>query len=420
MNNPELRYLKFVEKLVALLLFSYPILLLTVKGGMNGSFILLLILSIYSLLSTERASFRTAWNNDIALYVFAMVSLPAAIFFSQSYHQHYSGHPYDAASRFLLVVPIFMFLRYVRFDILAIVQYAFPLGAIAGLLISREAGSVDLGNVRLTSYFLEHIQFGDFALMLGALSILSINWVGIDPIFLRLLKLLGLLAGCYASIRSGARGGWVAVPVFLVMALYFRVEKVTWKSLLAILFFVFALSVVAYEFNQQIHHRVDMVFSDFVALQQGNSDTSIGVRLQLWKAAILIFEQNPIFGVGPEGFRLSMAAMMQSGILTPGAAEMGRAEVHNEILSKTAELGLFGLIAILLIYFVPFRLFVQAAHSDLPRVKHSGLLGVAFVSGFFVFGLTVEIFNLTLAAAFYSLTVAVLLAACFNVHHERE
>jgi len=31
--------------------------------------------------------------------------------------------------------------------------------------------------------------------------------------------------------------------------------------------------------------------------------------------------------------------------------------------------------------------------------------------------LTVEILNLTMATAFYSFTVAVLLAACYNVHY---
>lgn len=55
--------------------------------------------------------------------------------------------------------------------------------------------------------------------------------------------------------------------------------------------------------------------------------------------------------------------------------------------------------------------------SKTVQIRHSGMLGLLFVSGFMVFGLTVEVLNLTMAAAFYSLTVAVLLAACLNVHH---
>lgn len=420
MNNPESRYLKFVEKPVALLLLAYPILLLAVKGGMNGSFLFLLILSICALVFAGRMGLPADGSHDIALYAVAMASLPVAVFFSQSYHQHYSGHPYDAASRFLLGVPIFLLLRRLRFDVVAIVQYGFPLGAIVGLLLAKQVGSLAVGNSAMVLNFLEHIQLGDFALMLGVLSIFSINWTGNDALVVRILKVLGLLAGCYVSIRSGARGGWVAVPVFLVIALYFKGGKISRGSLWAILLVVFILSFAAYKFNPLIQQRVNLTISELEAFQHGNVDSSTGIRLQLWKAAALLIEQNPIFGVGPEGFRLTMAGMMQSGTLTPVAAELGNAEVHNEILSKAAELGLFGLMAILSIYFVPLRLFIRAARSNLPRVKYSGLLGVILVSGFFVFGLTVEIFNLTLAAAFYSLTVAVLLAACFNVHHERQ
>ena len=69
------------------------------------------------------------------------------------------------------------------------------------------------------------------------------------------------------------------------------------------------------------------------------------------------------------------------------------------------------------IYLVPFRLFYHAMHSVSNQVRQAGMMGLVFVSGFMVFGLTVEVLNLTMAAAFYSLTVAVLLAACYNIHH---
>ncbi len=97
---------------------------------------------------------------------------------------------------------------------------------------------------------------------------------------------------------------------------------------------------------------------------------------------------------------------------------MGRGEVHNDILAKAAGMGILGLIAILAIYLVPLRLFWRATKSGSDRVRRSGILGVVFVSGVFVFGLTVEFLNLTMVTAFYGFTVAALLAACYNVHHD--
>ena len=55
-------------------------------------------------------------------------------------------------------------------------------------------------------------------------------------------------------------------------------------------------------------------------------------RLQTWKAAIAMFAQNPILGVGPDGFMADL-----------GKEKAGNA--HNDILQAAATLGLVGLIA---------------------------------------------------------------------------
>ncbi len=403
-----------IDRLAALLLLVYPSLMIAVKGGMNGIFLLLLLISISALIFRPSRMPSIVWDKETVLYLAAMAALPVAIFLSQIYHHQYSAHPYDAASRFLLAVPIFMLLRRVRFKVVAMVQYGFPLGAIIGWVMAKDVGG------RIGTPFLDVIHFGDFELILGVLSALSINWTGRDSIALRILKILGLLAGVYASIQSGSRGGWLAMPFLFALILYFKVGKVAVKSMLAMLLLVLTASFSAYLFNPQIHQRVDQVVNDVAAFHQGNHDTSTGVRLQLYKAAVLVFVRNPIFGVGPEGFKLEMEAMQQSGELTATAAELGRGEVHNDILSKAAGMGIWGLIAILLIYGAPLKIFIHAVRHGSVRSRQAGILGIAYVSGFVVFGLTVEILNLTMAAAFYSFTVAVLLAASLNVHHDEQ
>ena len=114
-----------------------------------------------------------------------------------------------------------------------------------------------------------------------------------------------------------------------------------------------------------------------------------------------------------------MASMADAGKITSIAAELGRGEVHNDILKKTADMGMFGLIAILAVYLVPFNLFRKASKSDSMRIKRAGLMGMVFVSAFMVFGLTAEVLNLSMTIAFYSFTVAVLLAYCYNIHHAK-
>lgn len=412
MIKVELRYTSLLETGLAFLLLIYPSLMFAVKGGMNGAFLLLLLLSLGVLAYRPREMQPVAWNREMTFYLLAMAALPVAIFMSQSYHHQYSGHPYDAASRYLLAVPVFILLRRVRFGVVAVVQYGFPSAAIIGCLMIKPIAQ---GRFGITT--IDLIHFGDFELILGVLSVLSINWTGRDALLLRSVKIIGLLAGIYASIISGSRGGWIALPVFLAIFIYFRFGKISIKALLTALLMLIITGFIAYISSNEIHHRIDEVGSELAAFQHGNPDTSTGIRLQLFKTAAEVFVKNPIFGVGPEGFALEMEPMQRAGKITAMAADLGKGEVHNELLSKAAGMGVLGLIAILSIYLVPFRIFYLSMRSDTAKVKQAGMLGLVFVSGFMVFGLTAETLNLTMATAFYSLTVAVLLAACLNIHH---
>ncbi len=395
------------EVAAAILLLIYPGLMFAVKGGMNGAFLLLLLLSLWSR--------RPLWDRETAFYLLAMASLPIAIFMSQSYHHHYSGHPYDASSRFLLGVPVFMMLRRMRFDIAAIVQYGFPAATLIGCLMLKP---IEDGRYGIST--LDLIHFGDFALVMGVLSVSGIDWSGRDAPLLRVFKVAGFIAGMYASIVSGSRGGWIAIPVFLVIFIYFRMGRVTLKALFFVPLMMVIAGLVAYESSHEIHHRVDTLVGDVTSLQQGNPDTSTGIRMQLFIAAAKVFVNHPVFGVGPEGFAGEMDAMQKAGLITPMAADLGRGEVHNELLSKAAGIGMLGLIALLATYLVPARIFYRSMRSQVPKIRQSGMLGLVFVSGFMVFGLTAETLNLTMASAFYGLTVAVLLAACLNVHLQKE
>lgn len=409
------RYLFVVEKAVTLLLLVYPTLMLTVRGGMNGVFLLTLLLALAAWIVRPAGLNMVKWQSEWNAYFVAMAAMSAAIFISQSYHQNYDAHPHDAASRYWLAIPVFLLLQRLRPSTFSVLQFAFPAAAITGLLLAREVadGRWGIGAVDL-------IRFGNFELMLGVLSLFSIDWFGRDRRPTRIVKWLGFAAGAAASLASGSRGGWLAIPVFIAIFFYFRITRVSWKTIVTGLISAILVISVAYFASATVHQRVNALANDVAAFGEGNRDTSTGIRWQLYKAAVDVFLQHPIFGVGPEGFAQEMGPMMEAGKITPMAAELGRGEVHNDIMSKAAGMGIFGLLAILAIYFVPMRLFLRATKSASERVKRTGLLGIIFVSGFLVFGLTVEILNLNMSVAFYSFTVAVLLAACYSLRHDEQ
>ncbi len=403
-------YLSFVEKAATGLLLIYPTAMLTVKGGMNGVLLCMLLLATAAWLVRPSGMDALRWRREWTFYALAMLAMSVAILISQAYNHSLAGHPHDAASRYWLAIPVFLLLLRLRPGIFSVLQLAFPLAAITGLLLAKDtAGRTGISTIDV-------IHFGDFELVLAALSLFSINWFGRDPLPLRLLKIAGFLAGLTASLISGSRGGWLAIPVFVAIYVYYRAPRFSPRTIGYTTLAAGLLAALVYMFSASVQQRVNDFTNDVALFGQGKRDTSLGIRLQLYKAAADVFVHHPLFGVGPQGFALEMQPMVEAGKLTPVAAELGRGEVHNDILAKAAGMGVFGLLAMLAIYAVPFWLFLMATKSASRAASRAGMLGMTFVSGFFVFGLTVECLNLTLATAFYSFTVAVLLAACYNVH----
>lgn len=395
------------DSLIALLLFSYPILLLTVKGGMNALFFVTAITALFWLYQQRK---QLHLNHTVLAFGLAMSSCIVALFLSQIYHGKFTAQPYDAASKFLLAIPVFIMFRGIRPHTLSWLQYGLPAGVIVTLVTVLQMKGVYYYPGRASTPFLHPIYFGDLALMLGLLSLFSINWLRQDRGWLITLKVAGFLSGIYISLLSQSRGGWIAIPVLLVIWLALQNKRRQLIRLSYALPLILLGLIGCYLFVDTVHQRIDRIFEDIHAFSNGQSDTSVGQRFQLWKAALYLYSQNPLFGVGPGGFEDAMTALSQSGFITEDAARLGRGEVHNQILASLVALGIPGFLSVLSVYFVPLFLFWKSIDSENSIKQTAGMMGICLTIGFFMFGLTVETFNIKMLAAFYSLTLAILLA----------
>ncbi len=398
-----------ITRAVKGILLAYPVLLLTVKGGMSASFIILLAFAIYIMFRLGKDAVRKAVDHDLILFSIAMAATFVSVMLSQLYHMQFDASALDSPLRFMLAPLIFIALRSMGGKSIGIMQYGFLVGAILiGVLILATGQQM-----AAHSYFLIHIHLGDLALMLGFLSVLSINWTQKDNRWLIGLKVIAMLAGLYVSLASGARGGWAAIPVFvLAWVLTSPSFKKGLIFKLSALVAVFALgAALSYVVVERVHVRVDAAISD---LRSVTPDTSLGIRFQLWGAATHAFLENPVFGVGSDGFTAVMDKLEVSGAITTLAGETGKGEVHSYYFATLARYGLVGLVALGTLFLVPLWLFLKARSSSADFNRISARMGLAVVLGFMVYCVTVEMFNLKMVATFYAMTVAVLLAAVFN------
>lgn len=393
--------------LAAAFLLSYPTATLAVQGGASA---LSMAAAFFSLCALARgaASGMPLFDRLDRIVVITFIALASplvATLLSEIWYRTFIGNLLDAPSRFLLAIPIVLGVRRLRIDVLRWADLSFALGAIASLAIPLATQ----GNLstRLAGPFLDSIHYGDIALVLGALSALSLNWWRKDPLGVKVLKFIALAAGVYASILTETRGGWAAIPVVALLVYLRGSYRTGARRWLVPLLIVMALVVVGVA-SSAVRERIWLVWSDLVQYAHGHKDTSSGVRLQLYEAAFMILRDHLVFGAGPNGFAGSMTAFEHAGKLSSIAAEYGRGETHNQLLFYAANYGTIGALAGLALHLVPCVMFARYMKAPARPVRCAAFMGVTFTVCFLIFGLSVETFDLKMVASFYAAVIGIL------------
>ena len=397
--------------LPAFFLLTYPALTLLLNGGASAISIAAAVISLALLLAPKPWTGLTSiqWDRMDKKFCLAMACPLAAVLIGEMWHAAVVPSTLDSPSRFLAAAPLFLVLRQARPRTLGWSDLSFALGALASLAILLIAPE-NSGIGRLSSRFLNPIHYGDIALVLGALSILSLNWWRKDGLPVRTIKVAGLIAGLAASVLTGSRGGWIAVPVIAALILYARGRGKSrrWKVLLPLGIIAILAGVLV--FSTAARNRVNDISSDLMLYKQGQRDTSLGIRLQLYEAAAKVVESHPLLGLGAHGFRDSVQPLADAGVLTPSAAQAGRGETHNQFFAYLTDYGIVGGLALLSIYVVPGAIFWKRLNAPTGPANRAALMGLTFVVAFWIFGLTVETFDLKLTVSFYATVVAILAA----------
>jgi O-antigen ligase len=318
----------------------------------------------------------------------------------------------DGPSRFLLALACIAFVAW----------YRPPLRWFwAGLCV----GSVAVGLLALAQRFLfgmtraegfthHPISFGDMALALGLMAFCAAAHYRRTRLFL--LPLLALGCCLLASLLSGSRGGWVALLfVALPLVRYSRAisrRLVVYGAALAVLLLAGAFAFPATGVAERVA-LAGQELSRYFTL--GDATTSIGIRLELWKASWLMFTDHPLLGVGRDQFSQALLDLAAQGRIQGGPAlEFGSS--HNDALYFLATGGVLDFTCLLLIYLGPLFYFVavleRPAADGVVCPKPAAVAGLLLVLSFIAFGLTDVMFWLMAPTVFYAVMVCVLIGFC--------
>lgn len=188
----------------------------------------------------------------------------------------------------------------------------------------------------------------------------------------RLFLLLAAFLGVIAIILSLARGSWasllvgIAITIGLAFFAFKPAERQAYVLSVGIAA-VLALLLLA-PFGSRIYERLS-----------GDDQGSALIRVPLMETAGMMIEDNPLVGVGPNGYRRSMTKYDETGMFV---SQVFPNPVHNVFAHITAEIGVpGGIVFCLLIAAVLFECIRSFSVGD----RLVGGLAVAVAAGIIAF-----------------------------------
>lgn len=236
--------------------------------------------------------------------------------------------------------------------------------------------------------------FGGLSVLLGFLPLFADppgwRWPG------KLLLLAGMAGGVTAAVLSGSRGAWLTC---IVLALWHVGRTRRWTALLllvAIMGVSMMLPVIAGRWTD--------VLSNLLLYWGNHSDTSLGLRFEMWKAAAAAFASNPLVGIGPANFNAWLTVRAQAGLGPPLLSNFDHA--HNEVLHALATGGLLYFAGLAAAFWIPWRYFTRVnAAQPTPAARAGQALIVTFV----LLGLSDAFFAHRVGTTAYVVVVALMI-----------
>ena len=401
--------------LTVAIIFLVPVLVLNVKHGIGVGFLPLVLAGFFV------AAFpgdRSALTREEKLLFFAVsILFLCALLVTLAGDFNYAG--YKRLGKFLplvMAIPAYLLLRKTGVNLQAL-WYGLAIGAIV-------TGCVALVELRLgasrAAGSTHPILFGDISLVMSFMVLAGYNFFKERGRWWVLVPIAAIILGMTASILSGARGGWIALPALLTILLWSHFSQVGfWKRWLMIAGVMIVGAILYILPFTGLANRIDLALSEIAIYSESEltdsvRSTSVGIRLEMWQGAWQIFTEHPIAGVGWGNYLATMEQQVSQGLRHPKAAKFRHP--HSQYLSVLANGGLIGGLGMLLLFLIPLKLFVEAYKDGSESMRQLAMAGMLLVVAYMHFCLTEVVLERILSTSFLAFYLAVLSAA---IHQQR-
>ncbi len=258
------------------------------------------------------------------------------------------------------------------------------------------------------------VPFGNFSLLLGFIAFAGC----IEPMLGGMqdkarvaLGLAATVAGILASILTGTRGGWLAIPVLLGLVLWatlraHRSRVLASRHFLPALGAILAFVAAAMLLSENAQQRIDTAADQVEAFLDGDRhsiDSSTELRLEMWKWGLEQAAERPLTGVGLANYDEARQRAVESGRMPASFA--GLANLHNELISSLALGGVPTALAVVAFWMLMVSFFGR--RIDEKEVFFFATSGLLVVVGTCIFSMTEGLFGTSAGTKALALLLAI-------------
>jgi len=399
-------------------LILYPATMFVIKGLRSEYFGVLFLLSLIALFVTKfrLKSFQLDRDEILVVSSFLILFLVAFVSYAWFGFTEEGGSRLGRYNLFLFAIPIFLLFRITQ-PRAEIVWLGIVLGCYVaiGRAILEEVELVQeivRGESRIdptkANGVMNPIRFGCLTLIMGFISLAGSLYLRKIHLTLRLLGMVGFVAGFGASILAETRGAWIAVPLlsFIVTWPYLQKQKKSIRYLIGAGVILCALVVILTPVTG-VKGRIDLAISEVSDyIEHDKQDTSVGIRFLMFNAAYRAFSENKIFGIGVGGYKEFAENYYLEKKLEFTGRFIQSKNPHNEYLLHAATRGVVGVFSLLLLFLSGIWLFTRRQKRHDGIYRFSAISGMLLFVAFMHFGLTIALFehrNFLLFFAVYSM-----------------
>lgn len=385
---------------VGLLLFAFPLFAIPVRHWASVVYVLIGLVALFSLRRPQ-----PPLSHEERVFIGLLILYVTVTVIANSFSGWMRGSVrwFEPDARFLLAVPIYLYLR-THVDIALNLVRGLPVAAvIAGVYVLYETS---VAGQRVAGPY-GPIFAGNIAALLA---ILSLSTIGVDSFRARVripLHLLGFALGVAAAVLSGTRSAWLAVAVAVPVAIFLmvrdasaprRAKTVAWGAVALLGVVIAATAAIEPKLTQKRFVMAIDQAEEFLGAE-GRSEraeaahSSVGLRLEQWRIGLLIFSDNPLFGVGVGNIGMEINRRVDAGLASPAIAvedadEGKGSHLHSAFMDALVFKGAFGLATLLGVLLYPAWLALRPTARGSAARTFVLLCTVVFV----VFSLTEDPF----------------------------